>query len=75
MPGEDNKLKCAVCTQHGKSCVSVFWESLNMSRDNLCENVATDKATHNALFEQLATVQTCLSQKRKVLEGAKVCAR
>ena len=46
-----------------------------MSRDNLCENVATDKATHNALFEQLATVQTCLSQKRKVLEGAKVCAR
>ena len=46
-----------------------------MSRDNLCEDVATDKATHDALFEQLATVQACLSQKRKVLEGTKVCAR
>ena len=39
------------------------WESLNMSWDNLCEDVATDKATHNTLFEQLATVQACLSQK------------
>ena len=75
MSGEDNKLKCAVCTQRGKSCVSVSWESLNMSQDNLREDVATDKATHNTLFEQLATVQACLSQKRKVLESAKVCAR
>ena len=63
MSGEDNKLKCAACTQRGKSCVSVSWESLNMSRDNLREDVATDKATHDALFEQLAIVQACLSQK------------
>ena len=34
-----------------------------MSRDNLCEDVATDKATHDALFEQLTIVQACLSQK------------
>ena len=34
-----------------------------MSQDNLCEDVATDKATRNTLFEQLATVQACLSQK------------
>ena len=34
-----------------------------MSWDNLCEDVATDKATCDALFEQLATVQACLSQK------------
>ena len=63
MPGEDNKLKCAACTRCGRSYVSVFWESLNMSRDNLREDVATDKATRDALFEQLATVQACLSQK------------
>ena len=63
MLGEDDKLKCAVCTQCGRSCVSVSWESLNMSRDNLCEDVATDEATHDTLFEQLATVQACLSQK------------
>ena len=63
MLGEDNKLKCAVCTQHRRSCVSVSWESLNMSWDNLREDVAADKATHNTLFEQLATVQACLSRK------------
>ena len=51
------------------------WESLNMSRDNLCEDVAADEATRDALFEQLATVQACLSRKRKVLEGAEVCVR
>ena len=34
-----------------------------MSWDNLCENVATDKATGDTLFEQLATVQAYLSQK------------
>ena len=63
MLGEDDKLKCAVCTWWGRSCVSVSWESLNMSQDNLREDVATDKATCDTLFEQLATVQACLSQK------------
>ena len=75
MLGEDNKLKCAACTRRGRSCVSVSWESLNMSRDNLREDVAADEATRDALFEQLATVQACLSRKRKVLEGAEVRAR
>ena len=51
------------------------WESLNISRDNLCEDVATEEATHDALFKQLAMVQVCLSQKQKMLEGAEVCAR
>ena len=39
------------------------WESLNISRDNLCEDVATEEATHNTLFKQLAVVQVRLSQK------------
>ena len=63
MPGEDDKLKCAVCTQRGRSCVSVSWETLNMSWDNLREDVATEKATRDVLFKQLAVVQVCLSQK------------
>ena len=63
MPGEDDKLKCATYTQRGRSCVSVSWESLNISRDNLCEDVAAEEVTHNTLFKQLAAVQVCLSQK------------
>ena len=63
MPGEDNKLKCAVCTQRGRSCVSVSWESLNISRDNLCENVAAEEVTRDTLFKQLAAVQVRLSWK------------
>ena len=39
------------------------WEALNMSRDNLCEDVATEEVTRDTLFEQLAVVQVCLSQK------------
>ena len=75
MLGEDDKLKCAVCTQCGRSYVSVSWESLNLSWDNLCEDVAAEEATHNTLFEQLTVVQVHLSWKQKVLEGTKVCVR
>ena len=63
MPGEDDKLKFAVCTQCRRSCVSVSWESLNISQDNLCEDVAAEEATCDTLFEQLAVVQVCLSWK------------
>ena len=41
-----------------------------MTQDNLCEDVAAEEATRDALFEQLAAVQVRLSRKRKVLEGA-----
>ena len=63
MLGEDDKLKCAACTQCGRSYVSVSWKSLNISQDNLCEDVAAEEVTRDALFEQLAAVQVCLSQK------------
>ena len=63
MLGEDDKLKCAACTQRGRSCVSVSWKSLNISQDNLCEDVAAEEATRDALFKQLAAVQVCLSRK------------
>ena len=63
MLGEDDKLKYTACTQHGRSCVSVSWESLNISWDNLCEDVATEEVTCDTLFKQLAVVQVCLSWK------------
>ena len=75
MLGEDDKLKFAACTQRGRSRVSVSWESLNISQNNLREDVAAEEVTRNTLFEQLAAVQVCLSRKQKVLEGAEVCAR
>ena len=41
-----------------------------MTRDNLCEDLAVDEAKRDALVEQLAELQACVSRKRKVLEGA-----
>ena len=41
---EGSKLKCAKCTCCGKSCVFLFWKSLNIVQDNLCEDVATEEA-------------------------------
>ena len=61
MSDNNNKLKCAECTCHGKSCVSLSWESLNMTWDNLHEDLAVDKAKWDALVEQLAELQACVS--------------
>ena len=41
-----------------------------MTRDNLREDLAVDEAKRDALVEQLAELQACVSRKRKVLEGA-----
>ena len=70
MSDDNDKLKCAECTRQGKSCVSLSWESLNMTQDNLCEDLAVDEAKWDALVKQLAELQACVSRKRKVLEGA-----
>ena len=32
-----------------------------MTRDNLCEDLAVDKAKRNTLVEQLAKLQACVS--------------
>ena len=61
MSDNNNKLKYAECTYHGKSCVSLSWESLNMTWDNLCEDLAVDEAKRDALVEQLAELQACVS--------------
>ena len=63
MSDNNNKLKCAECTCYGKSCVSLSWELLNMTQDNLHKDVAAEKATCDILFKQLAAVQVHLSQK------------
>ena len=61
MSDNNNKLKCAECTCHGKSCVSLSWELLNMTQDNLCKDLAFDEAKWDALVEQLAKLQACVS--------------
>ena len=63
MSDDNDKLKCAECTCQGKSCVSLSWESLNMTQDNLREDLAVDEAKRDALVEQLAELQACVSRK------------
>ena len=75
MSDNNDKLKCAECTRHGKSCVSLSWESLNMTRDNLRDDLAADEAKRDAIVEQLTELQARVSRKRKVLEGAEVQAK
>ena len=61
MSDNNDKLKCAECTHRGKSCVLLSWESLNMTQDNLRKDLAVDKAKRDALVEQLAKLQACVS--------------
>ena len=63
MSDNNNKLKCAEYTCHGKSCVLLSWELLNITQDNLHKNIATEEVTCDTLFKQLAAVQVHLSQK------------
>ena len=63
MSDDNDKLKCAECTCQGKSCVSLSWELLNMTQDNLREDLAVDKAKRDALVKQLAELQARVSQK------------
>ena len=63
MSDNNNKLKCAECTRRGKSCVSLSWELLNMTRDNLCKDLAIDEAKRDSLVEQLAELQAHVSRK------------
>ena len=63
MSDNNDKLKCAECTCCGKSCVSLSWELLNMTQDNFREDLAVDEAKRDALVEQLAELQACVSQK------------
>ena len=61
MSDDNNKLKCTECTYCGKSCVSLSWESLNITQDNLRKDLAIDEAKQDALVEQLAGLQACVS--------------
>ena len=63
MSDDNDKLKCAECTHRGKSCVLLSWELLNMTQDNLHEDLAVDKAKWDTLVEQLAELQACVSRK------------
>ena len=67
MPG-DEKLKCAECTRWGKPCVSLSWASLDISCNNLYEDLVVDEAEWDTLLECLSEVQASVARKRKVLE-------
>ena len=43
-----------------------------MTQDNLCDDLAADKAKQDTLVKQITKLQTCVSWKWKVLEGAEV---
>ena len=60
MSDNNNKLKCAECTCCRKSCVSLSWELLNMTQDNLPKDLAVDEAKRDTLVEQLAELQACV---------------
>ena len=61
MSDNNNKLKYTECTCCGKSCVLLSWELLNITQDNLCEDLAVDEAKRDTLVEQLAKLQGCVS--------------
>ena len=61
MSDNNNKLKCSECTHYRKFCVSLSWESLNITQDNLHEDLAVDEAKWNTLVKQLAKLQACVS--------------
>ena len=62
MPG-DEKLKCAECTCWGKSCVSLSWASLDISRDNLREGLVVAEVEWDALLECLSEAQASVVRK------------
>ncbi len=70
MPDDTKKLKCAECTRRGRPCVSLSWESLDRTRDNLRDELERDEAEASRLFDQYVEVASRVRQKRKVLEQA-----
>ena len=61
MSDNNDKLKCTECTCCGKSCVSLSWELLNITQDNLHKDLAVYETKWDALVEQLAKLQACVS--------------
>ncbi|KAI9877566.1 MAG: hypothetical protein M1823_007087, partial [Watsoniomyces obsoletus] len=66
---------CAECTRRGRPCVSLSWESINATRDNLREEKAGDEAEVERLIDLLTEAKSRLTRKRVVLEQAEGRAR
>ena len=59
----DEKLKCAKCTRQEKPCVSLSWASLDISRNNLREDLVVDEVEWDTLLECLSEVQASVARK------------
>ena len=74
MADDNKKLKCAECTRVGKPCVSVSWESLRRTRDNLEDELSRDQEEADRHIAAYLKVKARINRKRKVLEQAQTRA-
>jgi len=64
------KARCAHCTRRGRSCVSVSWESLDRTRDDLQAKISSDEKARDQLAHQLSEMIMRIERNRKVLKQA-----
>ena len=75
MEDSSSKSKCAACTRRGKPCVSVPWENLDRTRDELEHKIDQESARQSELLLQLQESCARLDRFRKVLRQAEERAK
>ena len=70
-----NSISCAACTARGRPCVSVSWDSLDKTRENMSKEISDHEKERDALFERLAELTARIERKRRVLNQANERAR
>lgn len=62
--------KCAHCTQKGRPCVAVSWESLDRTRNETESKIQSDEKEREILFSRLAELHARIERNRKILKQA-----
>ena len=65
------KLKCSECTRRGRPCAANSLEALDVSEENLQQDLNRDEEEREQLLARLAELQSRVARKRKVLEQAR----